>query len=92
MRNFLSLFSEEKETGNSGTSSHVDISNSRDTTSLHNLFQGGLDGVEGETEAGVAAAEGEFPFTGAPNLSGLAIDGDWCSQQEEAAVVGGVGG
>jgi len=70
----------------------VDISNLRDTTSLHHLFQGVSDGVEGETEAGVAAAEGEFPLTGAPNLSGLAIDSDWCSQQEETAVVGGVGG
>ena len=47
--------------------------------------------MEGETEAGVAAAEGEFSITGAPNLSRLAVDGDWCSQQEEAAVVGGVG-
>ena len=69
----------------------VDITNSRDTMSLHHLFQGGSDGVEGETEAGVAAAEGEFSLTGAPNLSRLAADGDWCSQQEEAAVVGGVG-
>ena len=48
--------------------------------------------MEGETEAGVAAAEGQFSVTGAPNLSRLAIDGDWYSQQEEAAVVGGVGG
>ena len=46
--------------------------------------------MEGETEAGLAAAEGEFSITGAPNLSRLAVDGDWCSQQEEAAVVGGV--
>ena len=69
----------------------VDITDSRDPTSLHHLFQGGSDGVEGETEAGVAAAEGEFTLTGAPNLSRLAVDGDWCSQQEEAAVVGGVG-
>ena len=47
--------------------------------------------MEGETEAGVAAAEGEFSITGAPNLSRLAVDGEWCSQQEEAAVIGGVG-
>ena len=47
--------------------------------------------MEGETEAGIAAAEGQFSVTGEPNLSRLAIDGDWCSQQEEAAVVGGVG-
>ena len=69
----------------------VDITDSRDPTSLHHLFQGGSNRVEGETEAGVAAAEGEFSITGAPNLCGLAVDGDWCSQQEEAAVVGGVG-
>ena len=54
----------------------VDITNLRDPTSLHHLFQGGSDGVEGETEAGVAAAEGEFSVIGAPNLSGLAVDGD----------------
>jgi len=59
---------------------------------LNHLFQGGSDGVEGETEAGIAAADGQFSITGAPNLSRLAIDGDWCPQQEEAAVVGGVGG
>jgi len=70
----------------------MDISNSRDPMNLHHLFQGGSDGVEGETEAGIAAAEGQFSIAGAPNLSRLAIDGDWCSQQEEAAVVGGVGG
>jgi len=70
----------------------VDTANSRDTITLHHLFQRSSDGVEGETEAGVAAAEGESLLTGAPNLSGLAIDGDWFPQQEEAAVVGGVGG
>ena len=47
---------------------------------------------ETETEARVAAEESQFSIIGAPNLSRLAIDGDWCSQQEEAAVVGGVGG
>ena len=76
MRNFLRLCSEEKETGNRGTSSQ----DSRDPTSLHHLFQGGSDGVDGETEAGVAAADGEFSLIGAPNLSRLAVDGDWCSQ------------
>ena len=69
----------------------VDITDWRYLTSLHHLFQGGSDGVEGETEAGVAAAEGEFSLTRAPNQSRLAVDGDWCSQQEEAAVLGGVG-
>ena len=69
----------------------MDITNSKDPTSLHHLFRGGLDGVEGETEAGVVAAEGQFSITGIPNLSRLAIDGDWYSQQEKAAVVGGVG-
>ena len=69
----------------------VDITDSRYLMSLHHLFQGGSDGVEGETEAGVAAAEGEFSLTRAPNQSRLAVDGDWFSQQEEAAVVGGVG-
>ena len=68
----------------------VDITDSRDPTNLHHvhLFQGGSDGVERETETGVAAAEGEFSLTGAPNFNRLAIDGDWFSQQEEAAVVG----
>ena len=47
--------------------------------------------MERETGAGVAAAEGEFSLTGAPNFNRLAVDGDWCSQQEEAAVLGGVG-
>ena len=55
--------------------------------SLHHLFQGGLDGVEGEAKVGVAAAEGQFSFTGAPNLSRLAVDSDWCPQQEKGAVV-----
>ena len=54
----------------------MDISNSRDPMNLHHLFQGGSDGEEGKTEAGVAAAEGQFSITGAPNLSRLAVDGD----------------
>ena len=39
--------------------------------------------MEGETEAGVVAAEGQFSlvFTGAPNLGRLVTD--WCSQQEK---------
>ena len=48
--------------------------------------------MEGEAEVGVAAAKCQFSPTGALYLSRLAIDSDWCSQQEEAAVVGSVGG
>ena len=55
--------------------------------SLHHLFQGGSDTVEGEAEVGVAAAEGQLSPTGAPDLSSLTIDSDWCPQQEKAAVV-----
>ena len=55
--------------------------------SLHHLFQGSLDTVEGEAEFGVATAEGQFPSTGPPNLSRLAIDSDWCPQQEKVVVV-----
>ena len=55
--------------------------------SLHHFFQGGSNRVEGEAEVGVAAAEGQLSPTGAPDLSRLAIDSDWCPQQEKAAVV-----
>ena len=55
--------------------------------SLHHLFQSCLDGVEGEAEVGVAAAECQLSPTGAPDLSRLAIDCDWCPQQEKAVVV-----
>ena len=65
----------------------ADITNLRDSMSLHHLFQSGLDGVEGEAEVGVAAAEGQLSPTGAPNLSRLAIDSDWSPQQEKAVVV-----
>ena len=60
--------------------------------SLHHLFQSGSDGMEGEAEVGVAAAEGQLSPTGAPNLNRLAIDSDWCPQQEKAVVVHRVGG
>jgi len=52
-------------------------------TRLHHLFQGGLDWMEGETEAGVVTAEGQFSlvFMEAPNLGRLVTD--WCSQQEK---------
>ena len=49
--------------------------------------------MEWEAEVGVAAAEGQlsligqFPSTGPPNLSRLAIDSDWCPQQEKVVVV-----
>ena len=43
--------------------------------------------MEGEAEVGVAAAEGQLSLTGAPNLSRLAIDSDWCPQQEKVVVV-----
>ena len=43
--------------------------------------------MEVETEVGVAAAEGELSSTGPPNLSRLAIDSDWCPQQEKVVVV-----
>ena len=55
--------------------------------SLHHLFQSGSDGMEGEAEVGVAAAEGQLSPIGAPNLSRLAIDSDWCPQQEKVVVV-----
>ena len=55
--------------------------------SLHNLFQGSSDGVDWEAEFGVAAAEGQFSPTGAPDLSRLAIDSNWCPQQEIVVVV-----
>ena len=54
---------------------------------FYHLLQGGSNGVKGEAEVGVAAAEGQFSLTGAPDLSRLAIDNDWCPQQEKAAVV-----
>ena len=54
--------------------------------SLHHLFQSCLDGMEGEAEFGVAAAESQLSPTGAPNLSRLAIDSDWCPQQEKVVV------
>ena len=47
--------------------------------------------MEGEAEVGVAAAEGQLSPTGPPNLSRLAIDSDWCPQQEKVVVVGCVG-
>ena len=52
-----------------------------------------MNGVEGEAEFGVAAAEGQLsligqvPSTGAPDLSRLAIDCDWSPQQEKVVVV-----
>ena len=55
--------------------------------SLHHLFQGSSNGVEVEAEVGIAAVEGQFPSTGPPNLSRLAIDSDWCPQQEKVVVV-----
>ena len=55
--------------------------------SLHHLFQGSSDGVEGEAEVGVAAAECQLSPTGAPDLSRLAVDSDWCPQQKKVAVV-----
>ena len=55
--------------------------------SLHHLFQGSLDGVKWEAEVGVAAAEGQLSPIGALNLSRLAIDSDWCPQQEKVVVV-----
>ena len=55
--------------------------------SLHHLFQGSLNRVQWEAEVGVAAVEGQLSPTGAPNLSRLAIDSDWCPQQEKAVVV-----
>ena len=55
--------------------------------SLHHLFQRGLNRVEGEAEVGVAAAERQFSPIGAPDLSRLAIDSDWCPQQEKVVVV-----
>ena len=55
--------------------------------SLHHLFQSGSDGMEGEAEVGVAAAECQLSPTGASNLSRLAIDSDSCPQQEKAVVV-----
>ena len=55
--------------------------------SFHHLFQGGSDGVEWEAEVGVAAAECQLSPTGAPDLSRLAIDCDWCPQQEKTVVV-----
>ena len=60
--------------------------------SLHHLFQGSLNGVEWEAEVGVATAECQLSPTGAPNLSRLAIDSDWCPQQEKVVVVNCVRG
>ena len=48
--------------------------------------------MEGEAEVGVAAVEGQFPSTGPPYLSRLAIDSDWCPQQEKVVVAHCVGG
>ena len=47
--------------------------------------------MEGEAEVGVATAEGQFSPTRAPNLSRLAINCDWCPQQEKVVVVRCVG-
>ena len=54
----------------------ADITNSRDSMSFHYFFQGSSNGVEGEVEVGVAAAEGQLTPTRITKLSKLSIHSD----------------